>query len=156
MMIGRYHYAGFWVRVGASLVDTLLMLLITTPLLILCYGFDTYWQAAKNGDFLGIGEVIISWLLPIIVTIWFWLKMQATPGKILFSLKVLDEKTGQPISLTQSVIRYLGYIASTIALLLGFIWIAFDAKKQGWHDKMAGTVVVRDDGMDVASVLLEK
>ena len=156
MMSGRYHYAGFWVRVGASLVDTLLMLLITTPLLILYYGFDTYWQAAQNGDFLGLGEVIISWLLPIAVTIWFWLKMQATPGKILFSLKVLDEKTGQPISLTQSVIRYLGYIASTIALLLGFIWIAFDAKKQGWHDKMAGTVVVRDDGMDVASVLLEK
>lgn len=155
-MSGRYQYAGFWVRFGASVVDTILMLLITIPLLIVCYGFDTYWQAAQNGDFLGIGEVIISWLLPIAATIWFWLKMQATPGKILFSLKVLDEKTGQPITLTQSVIRYLGYFASTIVLLLGFIWVAFDRKKQGWHDKMAGTVVVRDYGMDVTPLLVEE
>lgn len=156
MMSGRYQYAGFWVRLGALLVDTVLILLITIPLLIMYYGVDTYWQAAQNGDFLGVGEVIISWLLPIVATIWFWVKMQATPGKILFSLKVLDEKTGQPISLKQSVIRYLGYFASTIVLLLGFIWVAFDRKKQGWHDKMASTVVVRDYGMDVTPVLVKE
>lgn len=155
-MTGRYEYAGFWIRLGASLVDTLLMVLITIPLLIIYYGFDTYWQAAQSGEFLGLGEVIISWLFPIVATIWFWLKMQATPGKILFSLKVLDEKTGQPLTLNQSVIRYLGYFASTIVLGLGFIWIAFDGKKQGWHDKMAGTVVVRDYGMDVTPLLVEE
>ena len=156
MMTGRYEYAGFWIRLGASLVDTLLMVLITIPLLIIYYGFDTYWQAAQSGEFLGLGEVIISWLFPIVATIWFWLKMQATPGKILFSLKVLDEKTGQPLTLNQSVIRYLGYFASTIVLGLGFIWIAFDGKKQGWHDKMAGSVVVRDYGMDVMPLLVEE
>ncbi|TEU30558.1 RDD family protein [Alkanindiges illinoisensis] len=155
-MTGRYEYAGFWIRLGASLVDTLLMVLITIPLLIIYYGFDTYWQAAQSGEFLGLGEVIISWLFPIVATIWFWLKMQATPGKILFSLKVLDEKTGQPLTLNQSVIRYLGYFASTIVLGLGFIWIAFDGKKQGWHDKMAGSVVVRDYGMDVMPLLVEE
>lgn len=155
-MTGRYEYAGFWIRLGASLVDTLLMVLITIPLLIIYYGFDTYWQAAQSGEFLGLGEVIISWLFPIVATIWFWLKMQATPGKLLFSLKVLDEKTGQPLTLNQSVIRYLGYFASTIVLGLGFIWIAFDGKKQGWHDKMAGSVVVRDYGMDVMPLLVEE
>jgi uncharacterized RDD family membrane protein YckC len=154
-MSERYQYAGFWVRVGAALVDTLLIMLITIPLLIVSYGFDTYWQAAQNGDFLGLGEIIISWVLPIAATIWFWLKMQATPGKILFSLKVLDEKTGQTITLKQSVIRYLGYFVSTLVVFLGFIWIAFDPKKQGWHDKMAGTVVVRDYGMDVKPVLAD-
>ncbi len=39
--------------------------------------------------------------------------------------------------------RYLGYFASTIPLCLGFLWIAFDKRKQGWHDKLAGTVVIR-------------
>lgn len=155
-MSSRYEYAGFWIRLGASVVDTLLILLITTPLLIVCYGFESYLQAVKNGDFLGLGEVIISWVFPIAATIWFWLKMQATPGKMLFSLKVLDERTGQPLTLMQSVIRYLGYFVSTIVLLLGFIWVAFDRKKQGWHDKMAGTVVVRDYGMDVTPVLVKE
>jgi uncharacterized RDD family membrane protein YckC len=40
--------------------------------------------------------------------------------------------------------RYVGYIISTIPLCLGFLWVGFDSKKQGWHDKIAGTVVVRN------------
>lgn len=155
-MSGRYQYAGFWVRLAASIVDTLLSLLITIPLMVTYYGLDTYWQAAQEGEFLGLGEIIISWLFPVVATLWFWIKMQATPGKILFSLKVLDEKTGQPLTLSQSVIRYLGYFVSTLVLFLGFIWIAFDAKKQGWHDKMAGSVVVVDYGMDVTPLLVEE
>lgn len=147
-MADRYQYAGFWVRVGASLIDTVLTMLITTPLLILLYGFDTYWQAAQQGDFLGLGEVFVSWVFPIVATIWFWLKFQATPGKILFSLKVLDEQTGNPLTLKQSIFRYLGYFVSIFGLMLGFVWIAFDAKKQGWHDKIAKTVVVRDHSLN--------
>lgn len=154
-MSTRYEYAGFWIRLAASIVDTLLVMLLTIPMLISYYGFETYWIAAQSGHLLGLGEIIISWLLPFGATIAFWIKKQATPGKILFSLKVLDEKTGQPISLQQSIIRYLGYFVSTIGLLLGFIWVAFDAKKQGWHDKMAGTVVVRDLALDVIPVLVD-
>lgn len=154
-MSGRYSYAGFWVRTGASVVDTILVMMVTIPLLIFYYGYEEYWQAAENGDFLGLGEVFISWILPVIFTIWFWIKMQATPGKILFSLKVLDEKTGNPLTLKQSVLRYLGYFVSTFGLMLGFIWVAFDAKKQGWHDKIAKTVVVRDDGEEVTPILIK-
>ena len=46
-------------------------------------------------------------------------------------------------TLTQLVIRYLGYFVSTIPLGLGLLWVGFDRRKQGWHDKMANTVVVR-------------
>jgi uncharacterized RDD family membrane protein YckC len=42
----------------------------------------------------------------------------------------------------QYIIRYLGYYVSIFALGLGFLWVAWDDKKQGWHDKMAGTVVI--------------
>jgi uncharacterized RDD family membrane protein YckC len=143
-MSDRYQYAGFWVRTGAAIIDSILTLMITTPLLILYYGFDTYWQAALQGEFLGIVDLLVTWIFPLVVTIWFWLRFQATPGKILFSLKVLDEQTGSPLTLKQSLLRYLGYFASIFGLMLGFVWIAFDAKKQGWHDKIAKTVVVKD------------
>ena len=155
-MGNRYQYAGFWIRTAAALIDSIVLMLITSPLLILWYGFDTYWKAAETNDFLGIGEVLISWLLPVVLTIVFWLKVQATPGKMLFSLKVLDELTGRPLTLQQSLIRYVGYFVSAFALLMGFIWIAFDAKKQGWHDKMARTVVVKDSGKTVQSMIFEK
>lgn len=155
-MNNRYQYAGFWVRTAAALIDSIVLILITSPLLVLWYGFDAYLEAAQTSDFLGWGELLISWLLPLVLTIIFWLKVQATPGKMLFSLKVLDEKTGQPITVQQSLIRYVGYFVSAFLLLLGFIWIAFDAKKQGLHDKMARTVVVKDSGKTVQSMLFEK
>lgn len=147
IMPDRYQYAGFWVRVAASLIDTVLTLVITTPLMILYYGYDTYWQAAQEGELLGVVDLLLTWIFPLVATIWFWLKFQATPGKILFSLKVLDEQTGSPLTLKQSIFRYLGYFVSIFGLMLGFIWIAFDAKKQGWHDKIAKTVVVRDNSL---------
>jgi uncharacterized RDD family membrane protein YckC len=55
--------------------------------------------------------------------------------------------------LGQSLVRYFGYFASCIPLFAGFIWIAFDRRKQGWHDKMANTVVVRQRVTEIVSVL---
>ncbi len=60
------------------------------------------------------------------------------------AFKVLDEKTGNKLTFIQSLIRYIGYIPSILVFCIGLIWVAFDAKKQGWHDKMAKTVVVRE------------
>jgi uncharacterized RDD family membrane protein YckC len=57
---------------------------------------------------------------------------------------VVDAETGQAVPGGRLVVRYLGYYVSIIPLLLGLIWVGFDAKKQGWHDKLAKTVVVRD------------
>ena len=54
----------------------------------------------------------------------------------------MDAKTGQPASPLQCIVRYLGYFVSALPLGLGFIWVAFDKRKQGWHDKIARTLVV--------------
>jgi uncharacterized RDD family membrane protein YckC len=68
---------------------------------------------------------------------------QATPGKMAIGAKIVDAKTlGKP-STGQLIGRYFAYYLSSIVLLLGFIWVGFDARKQGWHDKLAGTLVVR-------------
>ena len=54
-----------------------------------------------------------------------------------------DAKTGGKPSTGQFIGRYLCYYLSSLLLGLGFIWVAFDSRKQGWHDKLAGTLVVR-------------
>ena len=73
----------------------------------------------------------------------FWVYRQATPGKIAISARIVDAETGAKPSTRQLVGRYFGYYVSIIPLMLGILWVAFDPRKQGWHDKLAGTVVVR-------------
>lgn len=135
------EYAGFWVRVGATIIDTLLMVLIVVPALMLIYG-DQLWYS--EGYFLGFWDFMFNYILPAGAVILFWVYKSATPGKMAFRLKIVDAKTGGPVSGGRLVGRYLGYYVSAIPLLLGMIWVGFDKKKQGWHDKLAGTVVVRN------------
>ena len=123
------------------MIDTLLVLAITLPLVVAIYGWK-YFDAG-SGLFAGPADFLISWILPAIAVIAFWFYRQATPGKSALSLRVLDADTGERLSLGQAVGRYLGYFASIIPLCIGLIWVAFDSRKQGWHDKLAGTVVVR-------------
>jgi uncharacterized RDD family membrane protein YckC len=149
------QYAGFWVRVGASLIDTILLALVTTPLLVAIYGWAglDYGYAVRSTGFV---DILVTWILPVVAVIWFWVKMQGTPGKLLLSLRVVDAKTGKSLSVGQSLARYVGYIISTIPLCLGFLWVGFDSKKQGWHDKIAGTVVVRNRRHGVESVRFDQ
>ena len=78
-----------------------------------------------------------------ILVILFWAKKQATPGKMAVSARIVDAETGGKPSKKQCVGRYFAYFLSAIPLGLGFLWVAFDPKKQAWHDKLAGTVVVK-------------
>ncbi|NRF23654.1 RDD family protein [Vibrio coralliilyticus] len=134
------EYAGFWIRFAASLIDTVLLLLLITPLMHWVYG-EVYWS---SDDFLlGGWDLVLNWICPLIATVAFWVYRSATPGKMALKLEVLDAGTGHRLTLSKSVIRYLAYYISAIPLCLGFIWIAFNGKKQGWHDLIANTVVVR-------------
>jgi uncharacterized RDD family membrane protein YckC len=142
MTTDSLEYAGFWIRVGASLIDTVLILCVTFPLLIAIYGW-TYFDASQTGFVVGAADFLLSWVAPAAAVVAFWLYKQATPGKMLVSARVVDARTGNAMTVGQSIGRYLGYFVSTIPLGLGLIWIAFDPKKQGWHDKLAGTVVIR-------------
>lgn len=136
------EYAGFWIRVAASVIDTIFVMCVTLPLLVAVYGWE-YFDLEKTGLIAGPAEAIISWVLPAIAVVLFWIYRQATPGKSILGLQIQDSRTGGPLTPWQSVVRYLGYFVSSIALFLGLIWVCFDPKKQGWHDKMAHTVVVK-------------
>ncbi len=135
-------YAGFWIRTGAAIIDTLLIMLVTFPLLLAIYGW-AYFNATKTGLVAGPADFLISWVLPAVAVIAFWIVKQATPGKMAVSTKIVDAESGNPASTGQLIGRYFAYFAACIPLGLGILWVAFDKKKQGWHDKLAGTVVVR-------------
>ena len=134
------EYVGFWARVGASMIDTLLVMVICMPLVTWYYGAD-YWLTAAF--IRGPADFVINWILPAVAIVLFWIYRQATPGKMAISARIVDAKTGGKPTTGQLIGRYLGYYVSTIPLLLGLIWVGFDPRKQGWHDKLAGTVVVR-------------
>lgn len=134
------EYVGFWPRVGASLTDTVLLMIILLPLVHIIYG-PSYW--VSESFIKGPADVLVSYVLPAIVVILFWIARQATPGKMAIGAKIVDASTGRAASTGQLIGRYLGYYVSMLPLFLGLLWVAFDDRKQGWHDKLAGTVVVR-------------
>lgn len=136
----EFEYVGFWLRVWAALIDTVLLLIICLPLVTWIYG-DEYWVSEKLIQ--GPADFIIIWVLPAIAVVLFWIYRQATPGKMAISARIVDAKTGGKPTTGQLIGRYFAYYVSIIPLLLGLIWVGFDERKQGWHDKLAGTVVVR-------------
>lgn len=140
MSESRHVYAGFWIRVWASIIDRLLALVVLLPVLVGIYG-TSYLKS--NRLLYGGWDVFFSYVLPAIATVLFWKYKQATPGKMAVSARIVDAETGEPPSVGKCIGRYFAYLVSTLPIFLGLIWVAFDRRKQGWHDKLAGTVVVR-------------
>ena len=133
-------YVGFWPRFGAYVIDSLLMMVIILPIIFLMAGdLD---QLAAQSEAPNMGIMIAMYILPIALILGFWIIKGSTPGKMIFKAKIVDAKTGQHPSALQFIGRYFGYIISSIPLCLGFFWMIWDKRKQGWHDKMSGTVVV--------------
>ena len=139
-MDNNLEYAGFWIRTAAALIDTILMLTVIFPVFTLIYG-KNYWLGESL--FLGFWDLLFNYVLPATVVILFWIAKSATPGKMLFKLIIIDEKTGGKPSVGQLIGRYLGYYVSMLPLMLGIICVGIDQRKQGWHDKLAGTLVVK-------------
>ena len=145
------EYAGFWIRFGAAIIDTIIILIVTGIPLTLIYG-EQYWEGEQLIS--GVWDVLLGYVFPLVATIWFWRRFLATPGKMATKLQVVDAKTGNRMSTGQSIGRYFAYFVAAIPLCLGFIWIGIDKKKQGWHDKLAGTVVVRSN--EIEAVVFEE
>ena len=118
------------------MIDVIILMIAIGLPLTLIYG-EKYW----TGDTLyyGVWDGLLNHALPLVATIWFWLKYLGTPGKMLVKIKIVDAKTDNKLSLGQAVGRYFAYILSAWDTS-GLVSIK---KKQGWHDKLAGTLVVK-------------
>ena len=153
-----HQYAGFWIRFIAFVIDSIAATILIAPVIyfpvgeikIEDYNLQDPAQLTELLNRLSI-QLSIETVIFGIIFILFWTFKSATPGKLLMRCSIVDAKSFGKASNTQNIIRYLGYFVSMFPAFLGFIWIAFDTRKQGWHDKMAGTVVIMGRPKDEAS-----
>ena len=123
---------GFWRRFAAIFIDGVAVTIVSSVLNGLVFGGD-----AVRGNSL-------TTLLGLAYYMYFWSSYGhgQTPGSRVLGIRVV-KTDGTELTLTGAFIRYIGFILSCIAIFIGVIWVAFDANKQGWHDKIAGTYVVK-------------
>lgn len=138
------QYAGFLRRATAFGLDMLIISVLTSGIIMLFFGVESiqHMQTFAIHDW---RMVVIENVVPALWTIGFWFIFMATPAKMLFDCQVVDAESGQRASLLQLVVRYLGYIISSLPLGLGFLWILIDKRNQGWHDKLSKTLVIMQD-----------
>jgi len=125
--------AGFWTRFLAILIDAIGIGIIAGAISSLL-GADTQSRQYQG----------LSILLQAAYFTYFW--SAAGNGQTLGSraLKIRVVKTdGSYLDYVGAFLRYIGFVISCVVVFLGIIWAAFDAQKQGWHDKIAGTYVVK-------------
>lgn len=157
-------YAGFWIRFLAAVIDGIIL---DIPLGILFFATEgtaltNYSNCLSNA----LNNAVVSgspyvttcgttfygslWIIDLVglvvgflYFVLLWSKFGGTLGQRMLGLHVVDAATGANIGIGRAIGRYIGYLISAFVLLIGLIWAAFDPRKQGWHDKMASTFVVR-------------
>jgi uncharacterized RDD family membrane protein YckC len=137
------RYSGFLARFFAYVIDGFLVgIVVGVPsafgITLLAVSID---GQRSSMALVGFIVVLLASLVGIAYKPWMWSHGGQTIGYKLMNLRVVRERDGGPISGGQAVGRLLGYIISGI-FYLGYIWILFDARRQGWHDKLASTVVI--------------
>jgi uncharacterized RDD family membrane protein YckC len=145
------YYAGFVSRLFAFVFDVLILVVAVTLITWLVAVINSLVRVdAILGGLLGAGAVdVASVILAILLTfgvyigypLSFWTLTGQTPGMTLMGLRVVTTD-GHYVSLGRSVRRLIGYFVSALVLFVGFLWILVDDRRQGWHDKIAGTCVV--------------
>jgi len=147
------RYVGFWARFLAMFIDNLWVSFVMVLILVAIFGKDftavLSMPPDQSAEMVGAaaqgaaGGVLVQLLLPAVLIVGFWIWKSATSGKMVISAKIVDAKTlGEP-STGQLIVRYIGYFISAFVFFLGFLWVAIDKRKQGWHDKIAGTLVIK-------------
>jgi uncharacterized RDD family membrane protein YckC len=153
--LARVQEAGFVSRLAAFVLDVVIVSMSSivfaalSSLILSFFGFSArdLSQEAPTSSALAVLQLIIIALAGLAVLLFipayfilFWVLVGATPGKRILGLKVM--RTGaRRLSWGRAIVRYFGYLISALPLFLGFLWILVDTRRQGWHDKLADTIV---------------
>ena len=137
--------AGFWIRVAAYIIDSVILSVVSFVIGFVL-GLGAGISGGGNASSTATSTVSavaqgIAGLITIGYFIYLWSTGQ-TLGMRILNLRVIDANTGGQLSLGKAALRYLGLLISFLVCFIGVIWVAFDGRKQGWHDKIAGTMVV--------------
>ncbi|MGZ9148312.1 MAG: RDD family protein [Candidatus Deferrimicrobiaceae bacterium] len=154
MMMEEHHYAGFWIRLFARVID-LILILATFNLFFLVdqmgadaglwapSGFDEgFWFDRFSAE--NALRVAFFLLFPVFYYVFLHGAYGQTFGKMALRIRVLNED-GTPLDYRKAFLRWLGYFLCDLTLNIGYLWAAFDPRKQGLHDKVCRTIVVHEN-----------
>ncbi|WP_133510753.1 RDD family protein [Candidatus Thiosymbion oneisti] len=136
------RFGGFWIRVGASFIDMVVLLI---PVLLISFLFRAVTPAT---DEMEIAVVELMGAILNIIVYWIYFaalhssSWQASVGKKVVNLKVVD-KNGNRISFGRATGRYFASFISALILGIGYMMVGWTKRKQGLHDMMAGTLVIK-------------
>lgn len=126
-------YAGFWIRFLALLIDIIILSIIALIF---------FWNQATEEWAISVSYNGWQMIIPILYILWFWIWKWATPWKMACGIKIIETDWAK-LSWAKALVRYFSTILSALVFFIGFIWAAFDSKKQTWHDKIADTYVIK-------------
>jgi uncharacterized RDD family membrane protein YckC len=125
---------GFFPRLVAYIIDAII-------LGIVYWIINLIFSMPGDPTIAMLGSLIAA-LVGLAYLIYFWTSTGQTPGKKVMGIKVVATD-GSKLTTGKAILRIIGYAISGAIIFLGFIWILIDKDKQGWHDKIAGTYVVK-------------
>ena len=124
----RAALAGFWIRFFGAFIDGLLLGAANSLLIAL----------------LGRGVTSVTWLLAAAYFIYFHSSAAGqTPGNAVVGIRVARVEDGRPLTFGSATVRWAVSLLSSLVIFIGYLWMLFDDRKQTWHDKAAGSVVVK-------------
>jgi uncharacterized RDD family membrane protein YckC len=136
------EYAGFVSRLIAFAIDALIYIgIISTITLVANLVMDFLKVSQSLQSIIGYIILITNFLIYCLYFLGFWLLAGQTPGKALLGVRIV-RTDGSRLYLRRAIIRLIGYWISVIFLFAGYWWVIFDPRRQAWHDKLAGTIVI--------------
>lgn len=147
MYMAQIPYAGFWIRFVAAFLDGIIVSVAVFAIFfvigliagVAALATGSGGATDTNGGITILAD-LINFMLYAGYFIYFW-GMGQTPGQRVFHLYVADANTQTAIGFQRAGLRFVGYVLSVLACYIGLVWAAFDPRKQGWHDKIANTIV---------------
>lgn len=142
------RFAGHGSRLVAYIVDGLIQFAVAIVLFLAVSALLVGAASTDNGAATGaaIGGLLLVILLVILFTLayfpWFWTHGGQTPGMRMMHIRVVRDADGGPIGWGPAILRLIGYWVNQAVFYIGFIWIFVDKRRRGWHDLIAGTVVI--------------
>ncbi|HSG18425.1 MAG TPA: RDD family protein [Anaerolineae bacterium] len=140
----RGQYAGFVSRMLAFGIDIVVIVVMLIALGWLVDTVTTLFPPVLI-DLESIYQIAIAGVVVVVTSaiyyLFFWTLTGQTPGKMLLGIRVVS-LDGSGLTLWQALRRFIGYFLSALAIYVGYLWVLIDNRRQGWHDKLAGTIVV--------------
>ena len=150
------RFAGLGARLIAYIIDGFI---VTIVIIVVSLVFAAIAAAAfasntttdSSGAAVGavVGGTVVYIVVIFLVSIayfpWYWARGGQTPGMKMMHIRIVRDADGGPIDGGAAILRLIGLYVSGAVFYLGFIWVFVDKRRRGWHDLIAGTVVIESN-----------